>query len=74
MLKFVFDDLQHLLISLARGIKYFNDVKLLNPLDKFQANLNFYRGNIKLKYHFYCVDDTIKVMFFYVCLLKIKFV
>ena len=35
VLPFVFDDLQHLLISLARGIKHFNDVELLYPLDKF---------------------------------------
>ena len=75
VLEFVFDDLQHLLISLARGIKYLNDVELLYPLDEFQTNLIFYRGNIKLKYHFYHVADTIKVIFlFYVSLLKIKFV
>ena len=31
MLKFVFDDLQHLLISMARSIKYFHKVELLYP-------------------------------------------
>ena len=41
VLQFVFEDLQHLLISLARGIRYFNDVELLYPLDKFQTNLIF---------------------------------
>ena len=71
----MFDDLQHLLISLARGIKYFNNVELLHPLDEFQTNLIFYRGKIQQKHHFYRVADTIKVMFlFYVSLLKIKFV
>ena len=34
-LQFVFDDFLLLLISLATGIKYFNDVELLYPLDKF---------------------------------------
>ena len=65
MLQFVFDNLQHLLISLARGIKYFYDVDLptmltydVDPLDEFQRNLIFYRGNIKQKDHFYCVADT----------------
>ena len=75
VLQLVFDDLQHLLISLARVIKYFNDVELLYPLDKFQTNLIFYRRNKKLKHHFYRVADTINVMFlFYVSLLKVKFV
>ena len=32
---FVFDDLQHLLISLDRGLKYFYDVELLYPLEEF---------------------------------------
>ena len=75
VLQFVFDDLQYLLISLARGIKYLNGVELLYPLDEFQKKSIFYRGNIKLKHNFYSVADTIKVMFlFYVSLLKIKFV
>ena len=39
MLQFVFDDWQHLLISLARGFKYFHDVELLYPLDEFQTNV-----------------------------------
>ena len=68
VLQLVFDDLQHLLISLARVIKYFNDVELLYPLDKFQTNLIFYRWNIKQKHHFYCVVDTIKVMFWFMFL------
>ena len=75
MLQFVFDDLQHLLIRLARVIKHFYNVELLYPLDEFQKNLIFYRGNIKQKHHFYRVADTIKVMFlFYVSLLNIKLV
>ena len=75
VLQFVFDDLQHFLISLVRGIKYFNDVELLYPLDEIETNLISYRGNIKLKHHFYRVADTIKMMFlFYVSLFKIKFV
>ena len=53
---------QHLLISLARGVKYFYNVELLHSLDKFQTNLIFYRGNIKQKHHFYRVAETIKVM------------
>ena len=74
-IQFVFDDLQHLLISLARGIKFLYNVELLYPLDEFQTNLIFYRGNIKQKHHFYCVADKIKAMFlFYVSLLKTKFV
>ena len=73
VLQFVFDGLHHLLFSLERGIKHFKDVELLSPVDEFQRNLIFYRGNIKLKHHFYLVVDTIKVMFlFYVSLLKIK--
>ena len=65
------DDLQHLLISLSRGFKYFHDVELLYPLDKFERNWIFYRGNIKQKHHFYRVADTIKVMFwFYVLSIK----
>ena len=55
---FVFNDLQHLLISLARGLKYFYDVELLYPLDEFQTNLIFYRGNIKQKHHIYRVANT----------------
>ena len=31
-------DLQHLLISLARGLKYFYNVELLYPFDEFQTN------------------------------------
>ena len=65
------DDLQHLLMSLARGLKYVYDVELLYPLDEFQRNWIFYRGNIKQKHHFYRVADTIKVMFlFYVLSIK----
>ena len=71
MLQFVFDDLQHLLNSLARGLKYFNNVELLNPLGESQTNLIFYRGNIKLKHHFYRVADTIKLMFLF-CVFSIK--
>ena len=68
-------DLQQLLISLARGFKYFEYVELCYPLDEFQWNWIFYRGNIKQKHHFYHVADTIKVVFlFYVSLLKIQFV
>ena len=33
----VFDDLLHLLISLARSVKYFNNVELLYPSDTFQT-------------------------------------
>ena len=67
--------MQHLLISLTRGSKYFYKIELLYPLDEFQTNWIFFRGNIKQKHHFYCVANTIKVMFlFYVSLLKIKFV
>ena len=39
-------------IILARVIKYLYDVVLLYPLDEFQTNLIFYRGNIKQKHHF----------------------
>ena len=35
MLKWMFDDLQHLLISLARCLKYFHDVELLYPSQTF---------------------------------------
>ena len=67
----MFDDLQHLLISLARVVIYSYDVELLYPLDEFQTNLIFYRGNIKQKHHFYRLADTIKVMFlFYVSQIK----
>ena len=53
----------------AAGLFY--NVEFLYPLDKFQTN----RGNIKQNYHFHRVADTIKVLFFfYVSLLKIKFV
>ena len=63
------------LFSLARGIQYFYNVELLYPLDKFQKNLIFFKGNIKEKHHFYCVADTIKVMFFVLCFsINIKFV
>ena len=37
MLQFVFDDLQHLLISMARSFKYFHNVELLYPSDEFQT-------------------------------------
>ena len=58
--------------SLARGLKYFYNVELLYPLDKFTTNWIFYRGNVKQNYHFYCEGDTIKKIFlFYVSLLKI---
>ena len=71
----MFDDLQHLLTCLARGVKYFYNVELLFPLEEFQTNLIFYRGNIKQKHHFYCVATMIKERFLcYVSILKIKFV
>ena len=74
VLQFFFDNFQHLLISLARGIKYVYNVELLYPLNEFQTNFIFYRGNITQKHHFYRVADTLKVLFlFYVSLLKIKF-
>ena len=62
----MFDDLQHLLISLAMGIKYFNVVELLYPFDEFQTN--FYIGHIKLKHHFHCVAETIKNDVLVLCL------
>ena len=65
MLKFGFTDLQHILIILARGLKYFYDIELLYPLDEFQTNWIFFRGNIKHKHLFYRVGDTIKVMFLF---------
>ena len=37
VLQFVFNDLQHLLISLKRSLEYFHDVELLYPVDKFQT-------------------------------------
>ena len=68
-------DLQHLLISLARSLKYFKDVELLYPSDKFQTNWIFYREHTIQNNPFYCVADTIKVMvLFYVSLLNIQFV
>ena len=45
----MFEDLQHLLISLARGIKYFYDVELLYPLEEFQTNLIFSKRKHKIK-------------------------
>ena len=63
----MFDDLQHLLISLARGIKYFHDVELLYPSEEFQTNWIFYREHTIQNNHFYCVADTIKVMFLFFC-------
>ena len=41
--QFVFVDLQHLLISLARGFKYFYDYELLYLSDEFQTNWIFHR-------------------------------
>ena len=58
----MFNDLQHLLISLARGLKYFHDVELIYPSDEFQTNWTFYREHTKQKHHFYRVVHTIKVM------------
>ena len=49
--------------SLARGLRYFHDVELLYPSDKFQRNWIFDREHTKHKHHFYCVADTIKLMF-----------
>ena len=49
VLHFVFYDLQHLLISLARGLRYFHDVELLRPFDEFQRNLIFKRKHTKQK-------------------------
>ena len=37
VLQFVFDDLRHLLISMARNLKYVHDVELLYPSDEFQT-------------------------------------
>ena len=45
----MFDDFQHLLNSLARGLGYFYNVELLYPLDEFQTNFIFYKGNIRKK-------------------------
>ena len=60
----MFDDLQHFFISLSRGLNYFNDVELRYPYYEFQTNWIFYRDHTKQKKHkFYCVADTIKVMF-----------
>ena len=55
--------MEHLLIILVRGLKYSYNVELLYPLDEFQTNWIFYRGNIKHKHHFYRVGNMIKVMF-----------
>ena len=41
VLQFVFEDLQHLFISLANGLKYFHNVELLYPSDTFQIFLIF---------------------------------
>ena len=70
-MQFVFDDLQYLLISLARGLKYFNDLELHCPLDVFQTNWIFNRETKKDKHHFYCVGHTLKVMFLF-CVFSIK--
>ena len=59
MLPFVFDDLQHLFLSLAKGFKYFNNVELLYLSDEFETNNMFYREHTKQKHQFYCVADTI---------------
>ena len=67
----MFDDLQHLLISLARGLRYFHDVELLCPSDEFQRNWIFNREHTKQKHHFYRVADTIKLMFLF-CVFSIK--
>ena len=75
MLQFVFDDLQQLLISLERGLKYSYNVELLYPADKFQTNWIFYREHTIQNNYFYCVADRIKVIvLFYVYLLKIQLV
>ena len=53
----------------------FYDVELLYPFDEFQTNWILYREHTKYKHHFYCVVNTIKVMFlFFVSLFKIQFV
>ena len=41
VLQFVFDDLQHLLIRLMRGLTYFHDVELVYPSDEFQTSWIF---------------------------------
>ena len=69
----MFDELQHLLTSLARGLKYFCNVELLYPSDEFQTNLMFSTEHRKQKHQFYRVAHTIKVIFFF-SLLKIQFV
>ena len=76
MLQFVFNNLQHLFISMARGLTYLNNIELLYPFDKFQRNWIMYREHTKQKHQFYRVADAIKVIFFFffVSLLKIKFV
>ena len=56
----MFDDLQHLLINLARGLRYFHDVELLYPSDEFQTSWIFYSKHTKQKHQFYRVADTIK--------------
>ena len=56
--KFVFDDLQHLFISLARDLKYFY------PFDKFQTNWILYRLRFTD-----CNNDIFQV-FFLICTLK----
>ena len=46
------NSVQHLLISLARGLRYFHYVELLCPFDEFQRNLIFNREHTKQKHHF----------------------
>ena len=53
-----------LLISLARGLKKIPDVEILCPSEEFQTNWIFNREHKIQKHHFYCVANTIKVMFF----------
>ena len=72
--KICVDDLQHFLINMVRGFKYFHNVELHSQSDKFQTKWIFYREHTKQKHNFYCVADTKKRCFcFFGSLLKIQF-
>ena len=72
MFQYEFDDLQHLLIILARGLRYFHDVELLCPSDEFQRNWIFNREHTKQKHQFYRVGHTLKVMFLFFLFLYLR--
>ena len=73
MLQFLFNNLQHLLITLARGLQYFHYVEILYPSDGFSKKFDLQHVHILIFNDMIPVANTkLGIEFEHVNMLKIK--